>query len=1132
MDFSESEIVEILNIFREESDEQIQKLNKNLLKLEANPKDNTAISELFREAHSLKGAARMIGLNDIQLIAHKLEDVFGMAKECRLDVTAETIDTLCKAVDCVNSIVEESIATRGNATFDNVPEMVQKLENIINSENSETDNSNKEKNTSSEPAQSLNHRKSDRQNLTYFDINKISKENKTLIIQTKVNIEKLKIFSSSADAIEELLHFIIRLQSAIDALDNQRLSGIIEDIKIKLEAALKGSGILTSDEVWEIEENFETFSSLFERLTAIPETKKDIPNSLNNQNSHSEHEAVTLNSQTVIPKPQSGELEFRDLSNDEQMLKQVQHNDSQVQHDKIEFHDDSRHSNFILEGNIDEDLKNRILNTSLESTDLKEDLKFIKNNITVFSIHSQENILKFDEVIKKLNNFFKTIEDENIRNIIEKLTELLIYSKEKNIPISTDVIQIIKESFEAAVLMINSPFEIQDNPVLILQRLAVLYQMIKLSDTDNQQFFIEEEIKESNEENSSKLSTVSTGTEILSKNTPASENDNSAFEIKPGDSNTIKTLRVDTKKLDQLVSQVGELIIAKIKAKEHLSELEKIIRSVEEWHREWNKTKQYFKHIDKPHYKSPDFPAGSSIYLQNKNLTVFFEENSAKLTGLTNNMNKLYKIIHEDDTRLHLIVNELEERIKSVRVLPLATIFHMFPRMVRDIAREKNKNIELIISGSETSVDKKIIEEIKSPLIHIIRNSIDHGIEDPQTRIKNGKNPVGKIFLAAYHLENSVLIEIIDDGHGINIEAIKRKVLQKQLLSKEELDSMTEEQIMNIIFWPGFSTGETVTDISGRGIGLDIVYTKISQLNGKVKIKSTLGESCRVSIQLPVTMATIKSFLVEVNSQKFAIPTSTIKTTLLISPENIFYKEGKKTIIVEDTTVPICNLCDALDLAEKKQKNKKLVVIVVQSEDIQVGFIVDKLIGDQEILHKNLSPPLLRVRNIAGVTTLGSGELCLILNIGDLVKSAYSKFGVVEKRMIANENPEQDKACEKRILVVDDSLTTRILERNILKAAGYNVTVAVNGLEALTKLATEDYDIIITDVEMPEINGFELTERLREQEKFKNIPIILVTSLSSEIDRRKGLGLGANAYLTKGNFNQDELLANVKKLLG
>ena len=1103
MDFLESEIEEILNIFREESDEQIQKLNKNLLKLEANPKDSTAISELFREAHSLKGASRMIGLNDIQNIAHKLEDVFGMAKENRLVVTSEIVDVLCKAVDCISSIVEESIKTRGQSSFDQVPDMIKLLETIINQESSETSVQNnisfKENFYSNKPHS--HHESLPMKKPAYIDIKKLGKENKTLIIQIKVNIEKIKVFSSSSDAIEELLHFIIRLESAIKTINNPRITGIIEEIKIKLEAALKGSGILNSDEVLEIEENFETFSSLFERLTTGVE---------NNNESYTQPESKNT-----------------DINDSALQIKQESKKEEE--------------NAFILDGSIDEELKNDILNASSKNQSLNEDLKFIKENIAVFSTHSQESLLKFDEIINKLNNFIKKIENENIRNIIEKITELLTYSKEKNIPINNDVIEIIKESFETSILMDNSPFETEENPVLMLQRISVLFQMIKLSAPANQLSAGEEESSEENAAYeaianranaiSQKLSTANTGTELLSKNTLMAENDNSSYEIKPGDSNTIKTLRVDTKKLDQLVNQVGELIIAKIKAKEHLSELAKMIQSVEEWHREWNKTKQYFKHQDKLHYRSSDLPSGSSVYSQNKNLHVFFEENSSKLTGLTNKMNYLYKIIQEDDTRLDLIVNELEERIKSVRVLPLATIFHMFPRMVRDISREKNKNIEFVISGSETSVDKKIIEEIKSPLIHLIRNSIDHGIEDSETRIKNGKNPVGKIFLAAYHLENSVLIEIIDDGHGINIEAIKRKVLQKQLLSQEELDSMTEEQIMNIIFWSGFSTGETITDISGRGIGLDIVYTKISQLNGKVKIKSTLGEGCRVSIQLPVTMATIKSFLVEINHQKFAIPTSTIKTTLLISPESIFYKEGKKTIIVENTTVPICNLSDALDLPESRKKNKKLVVIVVQSEDIQVGFIVDKLIGDQEILHKNLSPPLLRVRNIAGVTTLGSGELCLILNIGDLVKSAYSTFGMVEKRLVTEKASLSNDSSEKHILVVDDSLTTRILERNILKAAGYNVTVAVNGLEALTKITSDDFDLVVTDVEMPEINGFELTERLRSQEKFNKIPIILVTSLASEIDKRKGLNFGANAYLTKGNFNQDELLVTIRQLL-
>lgn len=1069
MDFLESEIEEILNIFREESEEQIQKLNKNLLRLEANPKDSTAIAELFREAHSLKGAARMIGLNDIQTIAHKLEDVFGLAKEGQLKVNAEITDVLCKAVDYISSIVEESIRTRGQASFEKVPEIVQSIQDIINDEDEPEQN--KKISAASENILA-EEKESESGNLNRFELNKLNRENKNLIIQIKVNIEKIKIFSSSSDAIEELLHFVLIVESKVKILVNNKLSGLIEDIRCKLEAALKGSGILINEEVAEIEENFEAFSSLFERLTLPSSEHKEVYNP----------EISIINEEKVF-----------------------------------------------VEEVIDKEENEKIIE-NFNSDDDCDDIEFIKNNIAVFSVHSKENILKFEEIIEKLNNFIKKIEDKNVKNIVEKIAELVKYSKEQDIPVREDLVQVIKESFETAVLMLNSPSEVEEDPVLILQRIAVLFQMLKLSMPESQQSALEES-NDTEEESLTKLSPLSQGTEVLSKNMPVPERDNSLYEVKPGDSSTIKTLRVDTRKLDQLVNQVGELIIAKIKAKEHLSELEKMIRSVEEWYREWNKTKQFLRHIDKP-YKASDLPAGSSIYAQNKNIHSVFEENSAKLAGLMNKMNYLYKIIQEDDARLHLIVNELEERIKSVRVLPLATIFHMFPRMVRDIAREKNKNIELIISGSETSVDKKIIEEIKSPLIHIIRNSIDHGIEDPQTRIKNGKNPVGKIFLAAYHLENSVLIEIIDDGRGIDIEAIKRKVLQKQLLTEEELDSMAEEQIMNIIFWPGFSTGETVTDISGRGIGLDIVYTKISQLNGTVKIKSTLGEGCRVSVQLPVTMATIKSFLVEVNYQKFAIPTSTIKTTLLISPDNIFFKEGKKTIIVEGRTVPICNLSDALELPESHKKTQKLVVIVVQSEESEVGFIVDKLVGDQEILHKNLSPPLLRVRNIAGITTLGSGELCLILNIGDLVKSAYSGFGITERKLIAEKTSLSNNSGEKNILVVDDSLTTRILERNILKAAGYNVTVAVNGLEALTKLASEDFDIIVSDVEMPEINGFELVERIREQKKYINLPLILVTSLASEADRKKGLGLGANAYITKGNFSQDELLTTVRQLLG
>ncbi len=986
----------------------------------------------------------MIGLNDIQNIAHKLEDIFGLIKENSLQVTPAIIDVLCKSIDYISSIVEKSIETRGEAKFEYAETIIENLEKIkSDSEETDTDLSKANSKTPTiKQEYTLPPKKS--------DLRKLFQENKLLITKINANIERLYIFSTDTSVIEEFSFLISELQEKLNDLNNTQINNFLDEIKTKLDSTLKGSGILIDEEIREINENFDTAISLLENKNPTIKKTEELPEKL----------------EIKIPEPFPS-----------------------------------------IENNVDPD--------------------FVQKNIFIFSEHSDENIKLFSKVIDEINLFQEKTQNNDIKSIFAKIAELLIYSKDNKNPINSDIIEEIKKSFETAILMIDSLEEAEEDPTLIGQRLNIFLKMLKMAEDPN--ILIPEETAEniSPVENSTlDLPEIKSNTNITPKNKKEKTFSNT---FKQTENTTIKTLRVDTKKLDRLVNQVGELIIANIKSKEHLSDLDKMIRSIEDWNRDWNKAKHYFRYTEKP-FKPTDMPAGTSTYQANKSIQSFLDENSLKLSSTITKMNSLYKMIQEDDTRLNLIVNELEEGIKNVRVLPLATIFHMFPRMVRDIAREKNKNIEFLVMGSETTVDKKIIEEIKSPLIHIIRNAIDHAIEDEDTRIKNGKNPTGKILLSAYHLENSVMIEISDDGKGIDIDAIKRKVVKKSLLSKEELEAMTEEQIMNIIFWPGFSTEDTISDISGRGIGLDIVYTKIAQINGNVKIKSTLGKGCKVSIQLPVTMATIKSFLVEVNNQKYAIPTSTIKTTLLLEPDNIFYNEGKRTTIVNNKTVPIYNLSKVIELPENPNKNKKLVTIIVQADDIEVGFIVDKLIGDQEILHKNLPMPLLRVKNIAGVTTLGSGELCLILNISDLLKSASSDFGKNDISLLTDKMKIQ-ATKEKHVLIVDDSVTTRILEKNILKAAGYKTTVAINGLDALTKISSDEFDLVVTDIEMPEINGFELTERLREDPSFKDIPIILISSLVSEADKKKGLNLGANAYITKGSFNQEELLITVKNLL-
>ncbi len=1145
MDFLEHEIEEILNIFREESEEQLQKLNKNLLTLESNPKDYTAISELFREAHSLKGAARMIGLDDIQSIAHKLEDVFGLAKEGDLEVCPEIVDIMCKAVDCITSIVSESIRTRGKAEVPEIQEVLTSLQNVIDGnlpagrslEGSDIQEGavikypGIYKNPATSPA-GINPQK-ERQKVSDNESQHILNrpEVKGLLTQINVNIEKLKVFSTSTDALEEFLYFVNKLAESIEKVENQRLKGLLDDIRIKVETALKGSGILVLDEVQEIEETFENFINLTERACFAGEKEKNKVTGTNIEIKKEEEKVFTP--APVIKKEEVSPAETLQEWEKEQTDKPAKEPLKEPVPAEI-FTED-----FILPRISPGETKETHPEPGPAKTvqDNSNEIDYIRSNISIFSNHTEENSSKFEDIITRLNGLTANINEDNARQIIEKITELLSFSKEKEAPINPEMVNVLEESFDDAVKMMSpSDEEASEDPSLIIRRIGVLHQMLKLA--VSQEATKKKEKNDLNpqpapsDQKKVNYSPVKRSAGMYKKNVNEKEDKTGPLDIKFGDSNTIKTLRVDTQKLDQLVNQAGELIIAKIKAKEHLSDIEKIIRYIEEWHREWTKTKQYFRYANKYHYKPTDSGFKSKQLSSGKNINTFFEENSSKLISLMNKINSLHKVVQEDDARLNLIVGGLEEKIKSVRVLPLATIFHLFPRMVRDIARDRNKEIEFFITGSDTSVDKKIIEEIKSPLMHIIRNSIDHGVEIPSERVAKGKNPTGKVLLAAYHLENSVLIEVSDDGKGVDIETIKKKVLQKELLTKEELDAMSEEQIMNIIFWPGFSTGETVTDISGRGIGLDIVHTKINQLNGSIKVKSTLGQGCQVSIQIPVTMATINSFLVETNGQTFAIPTNSIKTTLLVDEKQVFYKEGERTILVEDRTVPICALSKVLELPDNPNKPDKNVIIVVQAEDAQVGFIVDKLIGDHEILHKNLSAPLLRVRNVAGITTLGSGDLCLILNVHDLVKSAYMRFGKTSvKQLSVTITPELKETRKKTALVVDDSTTTRILQKNILKSSGYDVEVAVNGFDALTKVASSQFDFIVTDVEMPEIDGFELTERLRQDERYKHIPIIMVTSLASEENRVKGLNAGASAYLTKGSFDQDELLRTIRQLI-
>ena len=700
---------------------------------------------------------------------------------------------------------------------------------------------------------------------------------------------------------------------------------------------------------------------------------------------------------------------------------------------------------------------------------------------SIYAKEIKENILEVKE----------KVENSGINEIINTIIEILDFIIENSVQLEEQMMPTLKSGIEYCA----SPNENIDGD-LIVQQLEIMKQLLEL--------------------NFKKDSGVS---EI--KNLSAQ----SAVTNKSNSTTEIKTLHVNAQKLDLLVNQLGELIITKIKTEKNLEKIDLIKNVNENCQKDLLKTSNYLRYYNRKYLQS----GNSEQYT-----TAFVKQVFALLSDITQNvsrtiydLNSLYRSSKEDDIKMRLIIDEMESMVKNIRVLPISTVFNSFQRMVRDIALEKGKDIDFEIEGKDTCADKKIIEEIKTPLIHILRNAIDHGIESKEERLLAGKSPVGRIQLSARQDDNTVIIEVIDDGQGFNLEKIKDRAVARGFLTQEDIDSMSDEAIMNIIFWPGFTTGDSITSISGRGIGLDVVKTKISQLNGKVKVISEFGKGSCVHIEIPVTLTTLRVFLVKISEQVFAIPIQMITTFILKKHDEINTNNGNSSIVYNNKIIPLYYLADILGL-EPAPRGEKETVLIIESDDKVVGMVVDKLLGDQDILQKKLSPPLYKVKNISGITNLASGELCLILNMQDILHRDFNKA------ISSNSVPKlltNDILSYKRILVVDDSMTTRAMIKNILVNIGYNVDAVNDVSEALVKLKLSHYDLIMSDINMPKIDGYQFVEILKNDEMYMDIPVIVMSSIAKE-EAIKTLGkYKIDGYIQKDTFNQSDFTNLVREIL-
>jgi len=532
-----------------------------------------------------------------------------------------------------------------------------------------------------------------------------------------------------------------------------------------------------------------------------------------------------------------------------------------------------------------------------------------------------------------------------------------------------------------------------------------------------------------------------------------------------------QTIRVDVKRLDHLMNLIGELVLAK-------NRLIKINDDVEE------------------RYEGEEF----------------LEE-----------LNQVVSIVS-------LVTTDLQIAVMKTRMLPIGKVFNKFPRMIRDLTRELNKKMELELAGEDTELDKSIVEEIGDPLVHIIRNSCDHGIEMPAVRLAAGKSETGTITLKAYNEGNAIVIQIDDDGKGLDAEMLKAKSIEKGIITEKEADLMSDKEAFALIFAPGFSTAAAVTSVSGRGVGMDVVKTNIEKLNGIIDIESALGKGTSLKLKIPLTLAIIQALLVGVQEEHYAIPLASVLETVRISKDEIFSVENRSVLRLRDEVLSLVHIGDIFEVERILDSSEHVYVVVLGLGSSKIGLIVDSLVGQEEIVIKSMGAYLAGIEGIAGATIRGDGGVTLIVDVAALMHMAKGVKATALVDEGSSTTKEKTKASDYTVMIVDDSKTDRMIMRKSLEPLGVTLVEASDGQEALAILKQGDhhFDAMLVDIEMPRMDGYSLATEIKKYNRYKNLPLIAVTSRTGKSDRMRGVESGMVEYITKP-YSADYLSSVVQR---
>ena len=722
-------------------------------------------------------------------------------------------------------------------------------------------------------------------------------------------------------------------------------------------------------------------------------------------------------------------------------------------------------------------------------TELSENLQIITDGLLALEKHDME--VTHDKVIEEIfraghniKGSSRSIGINDVSDIAHEIESIFTSIRDNKQNVSLEMINLCFEAVDGMHAAMQSfcenqplPFDLKD----LLNRLRV-GGGLPIDTTDST-------------DNSDPISTTNTTQNNLITAPKKETFTNRRSNIKASVDNLVEhnTIRVALRQLDKIAALLEEMQVNKISIDEHYLDLVKLA----------TKTKQFTR----PSLATPDLiiEAGNTISLMRKNF---------------------YNSINE----LNTITNSIQEEVRMLRLVPASNLLRTLKRTARDLANNLNKQVDLEIINDDIKMDKMILQNLKDPITHILRNAIDHGIELPELRVQNNKPATAHIIIHVVDEGDQILLTIKDDGAGIDYKKIAAAAEKKKVATKSELEKMQSDEIINLIFHPGFSTKEIITDISGRGVGLDVVKSNLANIKGDVTVQTEINKGTVFQLRFPLTLSGDVGLIIKTNNQVFVIPTSTVERVLMAQKKDIITVQGSQVILIEDKPVPLRTLATVLKLdngADISAKNQFPIVLLKKGTDY-VALIVDEIIGKREIVIKPLSSPLINILCVAGGTLLGNGQVAIVLNSNDVINTAVNKF---KGSSIITSSEETSTVQQYHVLLADDSITTRTLGKNILENNNYKVTVAVDGAQAWELLQHQTFDLLMTDIEMPNMTGLELTAKVRSSDTHKDLPVIICTSLGSEAQIKHGIEVGANAYIVKHDFESKELLEIVGQLV-